>query len=315
MEPLARTGGVHATVDDLVALEHQVRGWSLGRHPPVHSVLWGRRGSRARERGLEFEEVRRYLPGDDAAALDWHATLRTGKLHTRVYTEERDRPTLLVVDQRLSMFFGSRRSMKSVSAAEAAALAAWRTLASGDRVGAVVFDDVGFEAIRPHRSRQQVLRILEEVAARNQALRADSPVTPAPGVLNDALEQAGSVVGHDHLVLVISDFDGADARTRSLVGGLARHNDVLAVLVHDPSSRELPERGRLRASGGELQVLSDAAWPDERKPALDAAGARTKRILAWTQELGVPVLPLTTAEPVAGQMRDLFGAGLRPRRA
>ena len=108
---------------------------------PIHSILAGRHASRLRGRGLNFEELRSYLPGDDIRNMDWKVTARMRKPHVRVFTEERDRPTLLVVDQRLSMFFGSARAMKSVAAAEATALAAWRVLEAGDRVGAIVFDD------------------------------------------------------------------------------------------------------------------------------------------------------------------------------
>ena len=95
---------------------------------PARSVLHGRHGSRLRGRGLNFEELRNYLPGDDVRAIDWKVTARTGQPHVRVVTEERDRPTLIVVDQRMSMFFGSQLNMKSVTAAEAAALAAFAIL-------------------------------------------------------------------------------------------------------------------------------------------------------------------------------------------
>ena len=115
----------------------------------MHSLLTGRHASRLRGRGLDFEEVRAYLPGDDVRTIDWRVTARTGVPHTRVYTEERDRPALLVVDQRLAMFFGTRLNLKSVTAAEAAALAAWRVFLSGDRVGAVVFDDPEFTGPPP----------------------------------------------------------------------------------------------------------------------------------------------------------------------
>ena len=79
------------------------------------------------------------------------------------------------------MFFGTRLNLKSVTAAEAAALAAWRVFRSGDRVGAVVFDDAEYVALRPHRSRGQVLRILEAIVAKNRALRADSRREARPG--------------------------------------------------------------------------------------------------------------------------------------
>src|SRR5690606_25655237 len=124
----------------------------------VQSLLAGRHASRLRGRGLNFDEIRHYLPGDDIRQIDWKVTARTREPHSRIYTEERERPALMVVDQRLSMFFGSRRQLKSVTAAEAAALVAWRTIAVKDRVGMVLFDDAECVTIRPQRSASGVMR-------------------------------------------------------------------------------------------------------------------------------------------------------------
>ena len=105
-------------------------------------------------------------------SIDWKVTARTGEPHVRVYTEERDRPALIVVDQRMSMFFGSRRNMKSVTAAEAAALAAFRILDQSDRVGGIVFGDEVIAEIRPQRSRRAVNTFLSAIAAANARLAA-----------------------------------------------------------------------------------------------------------------------------------------------
>ncbi|MEZ5858576.1 MAG: DUF58 domain-containing protein [Geminicoccaceae bacterium] len=116
---------VRVTLGHLRSLEGRARGLTFLPRQPARSVLNGRHASRLRGRGLNFEELRDYLPGDDVRAIDWKVTARTGRPHVRVMTEERDRPALIVVDQRMSMFFGSRLNMKSVTAAEAAALAAF----------------------------------------------------------------------------------------------------------------------------------------------------------------------------------------------
>ena len=129
----------YVTLEDLLGLRHRARGFSFLPRQPVHSLLTGRHASRLRGRGLDFEELRHYAEGDDTRTIDWLATARRASPHVRVYTEERDRSVLLLVDQRLSMFFGSRRAMKSVVAAKAAALAAFRVTSLGDRAGAVGF--------------------------------------------------------------------------------------------------------------------------------------------------------------------------------
>src|SRR5271156_6118780 len=170
--------GAYAELDSLIALQFKVGGFSLTHNQPVHSLLFGRRASHVRGRGLDFEELRGYVAGDDVRSIDWRVTARTKKPYVRVYSEERDRPTMLVVDQRINMFFGSRRSMKSVVAAE---------------VGAFIFNDDTTEQVRMHRSRATVLRILERISHQNHLLRSDSPAQPRPEGLNEVLESVARV--------------------------------------------------------------------------------------------------------------------------
>src|SRR6478672_2557787 len=128
------SSNVHVGVADLVALEAAVHGPGLWAKQPGHQLLAGRHPSRVRGRGLAFEELRAYVAGDDIRSIDWRVTARAGKPFVRVYSEEKDRPALILVDQRINMFFGSRLAMKSVAAAKVAALVAWRILTVGDRV-------------------------------------------------------------------------------------------------------------------------------------------------------------------------------------
>lgn len=299
--------GAYVTIDDLSALETAARDFSFLPRQPVHSILAGRNASRVRGRGLAFEELRPYLPGDDIRNMDWRATARMGKPYVRVYTEEKDRPALLVVDQRINMFFGTRRAMKSVAAAEAAALCAWRILAVGDRVGGCVFDDERLDEVRPARSRAAVTHLLEGVVAKNGALRADSKAKRNPARLNDALDAVSRVARHDHLVVVISDFDGHDRRTRDLLLGLSLHNDVIAMLIYDPFLFELPSAGEMVVSDGDLQVELPFGAGHVRKSLAAAADARLEELLGWRNDIGVPVLPISSAEETAGQLRKLLG--------
>src|SRR5215475_13905354 len=180
--------GAYTDLDALIALQFKAQGFTLKHNQPVHSLLFGRRASHVRGRGLDFEELRSYVSGDDVRSIDWRVTARAQKPYVRVYSEERDRPTMLVVDQRINMFFGSRVSMKSVVAAEIAALAAWRVFHQGDRIGAFIFNDDTTEQIRMRRSRATVLRILDRISYQNHLLRGDSPVQPKPDRLNKTIE-------------------------------------------------------------------------------------------------------------------------------
>ena len=308
----ANTPGVYVSLDDLLALEYHGRKISFLPHQPVHSLLSGRFASRMRGRGLNFEEIRDYRPGDDVRSIDWKVTARLQKPHIRVFNEERDRQTLLVVDQRLSMFFGSRRAMKSVTAAEAAAISTWRVLGAGDRVGAIVFDDRGLTEFRPRRSRATVLQILSAIVASNRSLGVGRGLSASPSMLNKALQQAQRRALHDAAVIIISDFDGADDETHKMVGAIARHNDVVALLVHDPLQSDLPASASMTVTDGELQIHLEVGRESVRKRISEASQERLKEVFAWTQELGVPVLPLSAAEDTAQQLRRLLGTLSNP---
>ena len=299
--------GVYADLDELIRLQFKVHGFSFLPRQPVQSLLAGRRASRLRGRGLDFEEIRRYIPGDDIRTMDWRVTARTQKPHTRVYTEEKDRPVLLAVHQRLSMFFGSQVAMKSVTAAEVAAMGAWRALSVGDRVGALVFNDSDIREIPPHRSRQQVMQILETVVEMNHALRVDENIQPHPTMLNRVLEKVLHVAKHDYLVGIISDFSGSDEETRNVVTRLAVHNDVVAFFVYDRLEADLPVAGKLIVSQGDLQLEIDTgdAQLQRRFSEQFNTGLKTARDLMLKR--GIPVLPIHTAEGVREQFMDLLG--------
>ena len=300
--------GVYVSLDDLLALEYRGRKVSFLPHQPVRSLLSGRFASRMRGRGLNFEEIRDYRPGDDVRSIDWKVTARLQKPHVRVFNEERDRQALLVVDQRLSMFFGSRLAMKSVTAAEAAAIGAWRVLGVGDRVGAIVFNDRDLAEIKPRRSRATVLQILSAIVAQNQELGIGRGLITAPIMLNTALEHAERRALHDATIIVISDFDGADDTTRKMIGAMTRHNDVIALLVHDPLQSDLPASAAMTVTDGELQIQLEVGRDSVRQSIMQATEARLKGVFAWTRDLGVPVLPLSAAEETAPQLRRLLGA-------
>ena len=301
---------IRVTLGHLRSLEGRARTLTFLPRQPARSVLNGRHASRLRGRGLNFEELRGYLPGDDVRSIDWKVTARTGEPHVRVMTEERDRPALIVVDQRMSMFFGSKLNMKSVTAAEAAALAAFRILDQGDRVGGIVFGDERLAEIRPQRSRVALDRFLTALADANSLLRADAPVAD-PMPLTRVLRAVARIAARNHLIIVLSDFDMLDDETDRLVSGLARRNDLVLGLISDPFAEEMPEGLRLVVSDGELQAEVDTGDRTTHRNLRDMARGRLAEILDWQRRLGVPVLPLTAAEATLPQMRRLMGLGPR----
>ena len=300
------------TVDlaHLRGLEGRAKSLNFLPRQPARSAMNGRHASRLRGRGLNFEELRDYLPSDDVRSIDWKVTARTGTPHVRVFTEERDRPALIVVDQRMSMFFGSQLNLKSVTAAECAALAAYRILDQGDRVGGIVFGDEVIAEVRPKRNRSALNRFLAVLAEANALLRPDAPdVQPIP--INEVLRSVAKIAPRNHLIILLSDFAEIDETTRKLVSGIARHNDLILGLVSDPYGDTLPENAQLVVSNGYLQIAVDTGDRDTHRALTDLAQGRIAEILDWQRALGVPVLPLTSAEDSLAQMRRLMGLGPR----
>lgn len=308
--PENTTQGVYTNVQELVKLRYKASGYSFLPRQPVHSLLTGRHASRLRGRGMDFEEIRRYLPGDDIRKIDWKVTARTKKPHTRIHTEERERPVLLVVDQRVNMFFGSRVNMKSVTAAHSAALAAWRVVEQGDRVGALVFNDTNVKEISTHRSRKRVMQILGEIVRLNHLLKVDNQDNANPAMLNQVLDKTLRIAKHDYLICIISDFYGMDENTKRLIKLMGQHNDVLAALIYDPLAAKPPQAGRFVVSDGELQVEVDTSTGKKRSDIANIFNERLRSLKDELTKLGIPVLPIQTEDPVELQVRRLLGQAI-----
>lgn len=297
--------GVHPTLEQLVRLQYDARDVSLLPRQPVHSLLSGRHASRLRGRGLTFDELRRYRPGDDIRTIDWRATARMRAAHVRVYTEERDRPTLLIVDQRATMFFGSARTTKATVAAECAALTAWRTIDRGDRVGAIIFGDEEIVEVKPQRSRGNVMRICQDLVRINGQLAVDNKPSD-PTRLNMALRRAVNVARHDHLVVLVTDYHGNDETTRELTTRMAAHNDILAVLIYDPLGIRLPAQGEMLATDGTEQ-LRVSQGPEFTQRYEACFRDVCKEIRSRLRAIRIPILPICTHEPVTDQVLAALG--------
>ena len=307
-------GLVYVSLAQLMALEFKARDLSFLARQPQGSILAGNHASRLRGRGLNFDELRRYQPGDDLRHLDWRASLRTGKPVVRTFTEERDRPALIVVDQRMSMFFGSQRSFKSAVAAELGALAAWMVFHAGDRVGGLVFNDRRIDCIAPLRSRKRVEVLLSRIAEQNQSLNAGNPDAEDEDQLDKALQRCLALAGHDHLICIVSDFAGAGESTLQLMRQLSAHNDVIALQVYDPLAMKLPNDGRLLVTQGQLQVELAVEKRNMHQPLGDFLGGRLKDVATLLRRSQVPLMMFSTAEDAHQQLRAELGKSAGPRR-
>jgi uncharacterized protein (DUF58 family) len=237
--------GIGAGIHDLCALRAQAHGTDLGLTERVESLMAGPYLSPFRGRGMEFAEVRAFAPGDEVRHIDWRVTARTGKPHSKLYQEERERPVLVLVDGRTSMRFGTRVRFKSVAAARMAALLAWMGLERGDRVGGVTLTDSRCRALRLRRDRNGSMALMAAIAN----------ATTEPGenrqtTLADGLVRLREIACTGAQVFVFSDFADLDASARRHLGELARYTDTSCILVCDPLEMQAPSPGSYRVSDG-----------------------------------------------------------------
>jgi uncharacterized protein (DUF58 family) len=236
-------GLVYASQAQLIALRGAGERLSLkaGRIAAQQS---GGYISRFKGRGMEFDEARRYQPGDDVRTLDWRVTARTGVPHTKLFREERERAVLTWVDMRPSMFFATRGVFKSVQAAKAASLLAWSANQHGDRLGSLVFTADDHHEIRPKRGKATTLHLLQQLSAASQWSGDTANNTDA----SESLGRLRRVAKPGSLIFLISDFRNMGEQAESHLAQLARHNDVVLFYIYDHLETELPPNGSYSVS-------------------------------------------------------------------
>lgn len=299
--------GAYTNLKALLALRFEARGFSFQPRQLMRNPLHGRYGARLRGRGLNFEELRQYQMGDDIRNIDWKVTNRMGKPFVRSYTEEKERASLLLVDQRTTMFFGSVRQMKSVTAAQSAALIAWRMISEGDRVGGIIFGDEVLQEYRPHHLQSTLVAFLRGIEKANQALSLNSNRSKATHQLARALKRAGRLAPHDQLIVLISDLCDWDDKSFKMATRLAQHNDLVVLHVIDPLETSLPTQGHMPVSNGYLQMELDASKRKLREDFALSFETRTKSISQNLAKHGISVVPISTAQDVPPQLRQAFG--------
>ncbi len=294
-------------LEELLALRGAAHGLSLlhGRRA-ARATMLGAHSSAQRGRGLEFQEVRAYVAGDDPRNIDWRVTARRGRPHTKLFREERERPVWLLVDLQPGLFFGTRRQLKSALAVRAAALLAWVTSLGGDRIGAVIARGGAEPRILPARAREAAVLPLLDALLQSQPT---APGQPAPLALEGALRALVPLARPGSRILAISDFAGLREEAGSLWTTLAAHSDLRLFWVTDPLEEEGLPNGRFRAGlPGRLRILEGARV---RERWHQAWREREARVAALSQSHAAPVVRLDTREPVEHVLRPL----LRPRQS
>ena len=295
--------GIRVSLGELIEMRHRVGEVQLFSTPARRSPLIGLHHSKLRGRGVDFDQVRAYQAGDDVRTIDWRVTARTQEPHTKLFHEERERPVFVVIEQSSRLFFGSQLCLKSVLAAQAAALFGWAALNHNDRIGGLVFSDQEHHEIKPRRSKQSLLQLLNVLVRSNQELGCSDGRAPRE-TFSLALRRAREVLRPGSLVVILCDERALNDTAEQQLSLLARHTDLILLPLNDPLDHALPSAGLLRFVEGEAELELDTQDEHLRNSYRELAEARRSRWQRLAQKLGVPLLPLSTRFELVEQLRD-----------
>ncbi len=255
---------------------NKVRRIEITTRSMVRDTFAGNYESIFKGRGMEFDEVREYQPGDDIRNIDWNVTARTGWLHVKKYVEERELTVLIVFDASGSFDFGTATRLKRELAAEVGAVLAFAAIRNNDKVGLLIFTDEIETFVPPRKGRKHVLRIIREILHFRPRSKGTNIAL--------ALEHAMRVVKRHSVMFCISDFRDSGYENALTVAN--RKHDVVAVTVTDPKEMEIPPLGLIEVEDGETgeRVILDLS----RKKFADmfseaAAGVRDRRKAVFTR--------------------------------
>ena len=272
----------------------------------IDDQLSGDYHSTFKGQGVEFDEVRPYVPGDDVRTIDWNVTARTGQPFIKRFSEERELTVLFLVDVSGSQTYGSVSRSKAELAAEVTALLALTAIKNQDKIGLVLFSDKIVKYIPPRKGRQPVMRIVREVLAAEDEAVGGTDIAGAIRFLN-------GVQKRKCVVFLVSDFQ--DAGYERLLRVVARRHDVVCVTVGDPAERRLPDAGLAELEdpeSGEL-VLVDTSDRSVRKAFEETAEREEGELLRFFSRNGIDHIALSTARPYVNEVRALFKRRARKR--
>jgi uncharacterized protein (DUF58 family) len=284
------------------AILKKIRRLELKTRGLVSATFSGQYRSVFKGRGMNFEEVRQYAPGDEVRFIDWNVTAKFGEVHgdafVKKFTEERELTVMLVVDVSASGEFGSVDLSKREMAAEIACLLAFSAIRNNDKVGLVLFSDHVELFIPPKKGRPHILRLIREIIYFEPRGRGTRPA--------EALNYVNQVLHRRSVVFLISDFQTPDfSRELSVT---SRRHDLIAVHIIDPREEELPDVGLVTLEDAETgdQIELNTSDRSVRMAFLNAAAERTAAQLQDFRKKRIDAIPLRTNQDYVPALQTFF---------
>lgn len=315
-----RLSGAYIEMKDLLTARFSAKELKLQQRRRALSLLAGPNKTNFRGRGIEFEEVRAYQAGDDIRTIDWRVTARTGKTYTKLFQEERERPLLIMTDQRQPMFFGSQYCFKSVMACYLSALIAWSGIHNSDRVGGLVFGNKGQQEVRPRRNRKSALAFLHLLLEYNQSLNQTSalPLSPAQH-LEQSLIELRRIAKPGSAIYIISDFagyiGGANPEDNSHSDNvqkhmyqLSRHCEITGIYIYDQLEKMLPPPGQYTISNGQQRNQIHTGDKAVRERYSQHFSTKLETLHQQLGKLGIPLIEASTDQAPLQRLLHYYSA-------
>lgn len=270
-------------------LLRRVRQIEIRSRRAVQDVMGGEYHSVFKGRGMEFDQVREYSPGDEIRDIDWNVTARTGRPFIKRYVEEREQTVFFLVDASASGVFGTTGRMKGEIAAEICAVLAFSAIKNNDQVGMLSFTDAVEELIPPQKGRKHVLRVVRQMLF-GQAQGRGTDIALAVDTLNRLLKRRA-------IVFLVSDFLAPELRQPLLRAN--RRHDLVAIHLLDPREAELPPVGIIELHDAETgrTMLVDAASRRVRERYANSNRLRLLGLEKTFQQTGVDHITIRTDQP------------------
>ena len=294
-----KIAGISVEVEDLVRVRGHLSGLSLASIRRRASYRPGAREVRLRGRGMEYEESRAYVSGDDFRTMDWRVMARTGEAHTKVFAEEKERRFLLAIDLSASMYFGTRFSFKSWAAAQVAAHVGWLASFAGDRIGGLIASPEFHHEIRPGKTSSSLLGVFHHLA---QASNIPLPADTSRNRLNFLLREINRVVKPGAIIALITDFIGLDNESLELLSAIVRHNDISGYWIHDDTEINAWPGGHYQVRADNQKFSFDLAGPGNDAWLEQWQQTHRDRIENMASTLNIPLIPISCNGDITAQI-------------
>ena len=286
------------------AMLQKVRAIELKTRKTTSNSLTGSYHSVFKGQGVNFEEIRSYIPGDEVRFIDWNSSAKLGQPFVKVFREERELTLLLAIDVSGSTACGTTEQSKREFATEIAGTLAFSALKNNDKVGLILFSDHVEKFIPPQKGRQQLLRLIREALF----FKPQNEATD----LNACLEQISQMIKKKAIVCLISDFihsaKDVPAKTIKTLSRLSHHHDLICFRIEDPRERTLPDVGFIALEDAETHetFYLDTHSEQIRKKFSEKRSKVCSEFQNLCQKQGIECLTLRNGQPYINALEKLF---------